>query len=140
MYHSVMSNYRNVLLFKVPWMSGTIFYNIKWCNSRKKKKMKKERRKREKDKKISKHYIERGRFNFSSHISLPLFLYILGSPSRNLNEVDIMPLCVSTDRLAPFIFIRGQTPRVPGVRFWLRYIFLHYVYFINQGSSHFPLE
>ena len=60
-----------------------------------------------------------------THFSLPLFLYIPASPSRNLNEVDIMPLRVSTDRLAPFIFIRGHTPRTvqPLPRFWFSFEF-----------------
>ena len=84
-----------------------------------------ERERKRNKKRTSGRCIERGRFNFSGHIFLPLFLYIPASPSRNLNEVDIMPLRVSTDRLAPFIFIRGHTPRTvqPLPRFWFSFEF-----------------
>ena len=96
-----------------------------WEEERKNRERERERERKRNKKRTSGRCIERGRFNFSGHIFLPLFLYIPASPSRNLNEVDIMPLRVSTDRLAPFIFIRGHTPRTvqPLPRFWFSFEF-----------------
>lgn len=74
----------------------------------KRKEKGKERKRKRKKKIIKRASFQRGRF-YSAHHSFFFYpfvsLYFRSSPSRNLNEVDIMPLRVPTDRLAPLLFL-----------------------------------
>ena len=109
----------------------------------KRKKKGKERKKKSRKNKKGEFLLKRGRFYpFVS-------LYSRGSPSRNLNEVDIMPLRVPTDRLAsPFLFLFADTHLAGFVvaRFLatpnfipFAYIYIYiYIYFIDQGGPQFP--
>lgn len=122
----------------------------------KRKKKGKERKKKSRKNKKGEFLLKRGRF-YSAHHSFPfsfffypfVSLYSRGSPSRNLNEVDIMPLRVPTDRLAsPFLFLFADTHLAGFVvaRFSatpnfipFAYIYIYiYIYFIDQGGPQFP--